>query len=323
MQTKLIKERKIIAENLLENEMIDLVKLYLIEINKEELLTKEEEYELAVRVNNGDKIARKILIQKNLRLVVSIAKKYQNRGLSFLDLIQEGNIGLIKAVDEFDLTRGNNFSTCASYYILKSILKAIRYKGRNIRIPVYMHDKLNAYKKARNNLEKKLGYEPTLKDIAKELNISLNEVINLYKLQYDTVSINMHIGGEDELELSELIPSDVETPEESVTRINMQQEVLNLLNNCNLTEREMQILIYRYGILDNNPKTLQEVSKIYDISIERVRRLEAKAFMKIRESEYIKLFSNYMDNPDEALETLEKYKNQYLKTKLNAYKKVL
>lgn len=295
-------------------EMTDNINAYLLETRKRKLLSKEEERELAIKVKQGDAKARELLIESNLRLVVSIARKYLWRGLSFLDLIQEGNIGLMTAVDKYDVERGLKFSTYATHCIRQAIARAVADKSRNIRIPVHLYEKIRIYKKVVANLEAKLNRKPTINDIANEMGISVSEVTKLHKLQADTVSINTLIVDDDGVELESFIPASEETPEDIAIDGTIQYEVRKLLQDCNLKQIEIEILMLRFGFGDREPMTLEEIGKKYKITRERVRQIESNAFMKIRRSKYIKPLAEYMQNPDKSLERIEEFRKRYRET---------
>ncbi len=293
----------------------DSVKAYLREIGKRPLLSVQQERELAHKVAQGDSKARDLFIESNLKLVVSIARKYLNRGLSFLDLIQEGNLGLMTAVDKYDVEKGYKFSTYATHWIRQAITRAIADKGRNVRIPVHMYEKIGAYKKAVTNLEAKLNRQPTLNEIANEMGLSISEVTKLHKLQSDTVSINTLIGDDEDTELENFIPASEETPEDVAIAGTLQYQVRKLFEDCNLKEREIEILMLRYGFNDREPMTLEQVGKKYNLTRERVRQIEAKALMKIRRSKHIKALAAYMQHPEKSLESIEEFREKYRESK--------
>ena len=299
---------------------LDSVKTYLLEINKP-LLRPEEEKELAYRVLQGDAKARNLFIERNLKLVVNIAKKYIGRGLQFMDLIQEGNLGLMTAVDRFDVTRGYKLSTYATHWIRQAITRAIADKGRNVRVPVHLYEKIGKFRRTQSILQKKLNREPKTEEIADEMGISVGEVTKLYKLQVDTVSINSLIGDEEDSKLENFIPSSEQTPEDVYVDSSLQTNVRELLKKCNLKEKEIQILMLRYGFDDCEPQTLEQIGKKLGVTRERVRQIEAKAIMKIRRSRYIKEFAIYMTSPAEALENIETYREIY-RDKKNKTKKI-
>ena len=294
-------------------EVTSSLKMYLKEISRRPLLSLEEEQELAKQISEGNEEAKNIFIESNLRLVVSVAKKYIGRGLSFLDLIQEGNIGLMTAVNKYDLSKGVKFSSYAVWWIRQSIQRAVEDKGRNIRIPSYMSREISKYKKAVSTLELKLNREPTINEIASEMNISITEATKLKKIQIDTVSINKLVGDEEDNELEDFISSTEETLEEKVITSTMQEKVRELLEK-ELTSKEADVLILRFGLNDGKPLSLREIGERLNISPEGVRKNETRALMKLRKSDSIKTFVEYMDVPFEALEQLDNFRKLYKET---------
>ncbi len=291
--------------------LTDSVKIYLREIGEYPLLSIEQQRDLALKILDGDNKARELFINSNLRLVVNVAKRYIGNGLTFLDLIQEGNLGLITAVDKYDVKKGFNFSTYAIWWIRQAITKAIEYKGRTIRIAAHVYEKVQLYKKVFRNLEIKLNREPTINEIADEMELSVSEVSDLQQLQIDVVSINAIIGDEKEKELENFIVSSDESPEEIATKENMQQDVKNLLISCNLKPRERDILILRYGLDGKEPMTLVEIGKIYNLTRERVRQIESNALKKIRKSNFVKRLVDYTESPTKSLLNIEMYRQIY------------
>lgn len=287
----------------------DIVKMYLSSLSTK-LLTMEEEKELAIRIEQGDKQARKLMITYNLKLVVNIAKRYLNRGLDFLDLIQEGNAGLMKAVDNYDLSKGYKFSTYATWWIRQSITRAIYNLGRNVRLPVHYYDKLSKYNKAVTILRDELDREPTLDEIADYLCISTQEANKLYRLQKDTISINSKVDDEN-TELGDFISDEKESPEEYFISKNISNEIRELLIKCKLPGRMNDVLIYRYGLDGSEPKTLEEIGRILGITREGVRQIELKALERIKLSPYINDFAIYMQNPDRALDSIKEFRDNY------------
>lgn len=288
----------------------DMVKKYLSNLSNK-LLTVEEEKELAIRIGKGDKQARSLMVTYNLKLVVNIAKRYLNRGLDFLDLIQEGNMGLIKAVDRYDVFKGYKFSTYATWWIKQSIDRAIRNSGRNVRLPSHCYDKIAKYNKAITILKNELNREPSLDEIADYLCISIQELNQLYKLKQDTISINSKVTDKDDTEIGDFISDEKESPEEYFINKNIPNEINELLIKCNLPERMSDVLIYRYGLDGNEPKTLMETGKILGITRERVRQIELAALNRIRLSPYINDFAIYMQNPDKALNSIKTFREDY------------
>ncbi len=293
----------------------DSVKFYLKEIGRRPLLTAEQEKNLARKIAQGDQKAKKLFIESNLKLVVSIAKKYIGRGLPFLDLIQEGNLGLMTAVDKFDVERGYRFSTYATWRIRQAIARALEEKGRNIRIPSVLYNKVSEYRRIAITLENNLGRSPTIDEIAKEMGLPRETVVKLHKLQTDTVSINVVFGEEKDSELGDFIVVSEKTPEDIVIDDTLQSNIKKLFEKCRLTEREADILMKRFGFDDKSPMTLEEVGNIYNISRERVRQLEEKAIMKIRRSKHIKELAVYMDHPEKSLQNIEKFRARYREAK--------
>ncbi len=264
-----------------QGESLDPIKMYLREIGKHRLLTHAEEIELAKRYEQGDLSAKEKLIRSNLRLVVSIAKKYLGRRLSFLDLIQEGNKGLIKAVEKYDWRRGYKFSTYATWWIRQAITRAIADYSRTIRIPVHMVDQINRLYKVRRRLTQQLGREPTTKEIAKEMNIDEKAVENLYKISKHPTSLSTPIGDDKKTTLEQFI-SDPEKDDmyTKVTRELLKDSLNEVLET--LSPRERKVLIMRFGLDGSKPKTLEEVGREFKVTRERIRQIEAKAIKKLR-----------------------------------------
>ena len=318
-----IKEEEIEIEEDSSSEIVtNSVTTYLREIGNKPILSKEEEISLAKRISEGDNLAKEKLIECNLKLVVSIARRYYNRGLPFLDLIQEGNLGLMTAVEKYEVERGFKFSTYATWWIRQGITRALADKGRNVGIPVHLHEKIMVLNKISSDLEKVLGREPTAAEIANEMNISLTKVSELLKLKQDTISINSMVGDDGDTELENFIPASPTTPEDEAIDNTLNENVKQLLEECNLKPREMEVLMYRYGFYDGGPMTLEEIGKIYNITRERVRQVESRALMKIRRSRYVKEFAVFTQNPEESKARIEEFREKYRESK-NPYKSFL
>ena len=270
----------------------DPVHLYLKEIGNYPLLTLEEEVSLSKRIENGDEKAKNILAESNLRLVVSIAKKYVGRGLSFLDLIQEGNLGLIKAVEKFDYTKGFKFSTYATWWIRQAITRSIADQSRTIRIPVHMSEIINRTYRASRSLVQTLGREPTEQELAEEVNLPIEKVREVLKISSDPVSLDTPIGEEDDSHLGDFIKDEaVMGPEEAASYSILKDQIAKLLDT--LTEREQRVLILRFGLSDGRTRTLEEVGKEFNVTRERIRQIEAKALRKLRHPSRAKMLKGY------------------------------
>ena len=261
--------------------MEDPVKVYLKEIGGYPLLSAEEEIELAIKISEGDAAAKEKLSNANLRLVVSIAKRYVGRGLQFLDLIQEGNIGLLKAVDKFDYTKGFKFSTYATWWIRQAITRAIADQARNVRLPVHMVETINRMKKIRTKLLHDNGHEPTVEELADALDLDEKKVRDIIRVAQDPVSLETPIGEEEDSHLGDFIPDeDALAPPEAASRNMLKMEIAKVLET--LTPREAKVLTLRFGLEDGNQKTLEEVGKEFNVTRERIRQIEAKALRKLR-----------------------------------------
>ena len=272
----------------------DAVRMYLKEIGKVPLLTGAEERELAIRMEQGDEEAKKKLCESNLRLVVSIAKRYLNRGLSFLDLIQEGNLGLIKAVDKFDYTKGYKFSTYATWWIRQAITRSIADQARTIRIPVHMVETINKLIRISRQLLQELGREPTSEEIAKEMGITVEKVREIKKISQDPVSLETPIGEEEDSHLGDFIPDDdVPAPVEAAAYSMLKEQLMEVLDT--LSDREKKVLMLRFGIEDGRPRTLEEVGKEFNVTRERIRQIEAKALRKLRHPSRSKKLRDYLE----------------------------
>ena len=259
----------------------DPVKIYLKEIGRVPLLTPEEEIELAQRMKDGDKAAKKRLAEANLRLVVSIAKRYGGRGMSFLDLIQEGNLGLIKAVEKFDYTKGFKFSTYATWWIRQSITRAIADQARTIRIPVHMVETITKVKKTSSQLLHQNGRDPTADEIAQALDMPVERVREILRIAQDPVSLETPIGEEEDSHLGDFIPDDnAPEPTEAASLVLLKEQINQVLGT--LTEREEKVLRLRFGLEDGRSRTLEEVGQMFNVTRERIRQIEAKALRKLR-----------------------------------------
>ena len=259
----------------------DPVKVYLKDIGRVPLLSPEEEIELAIRIKDNDQEAKDRLTKANLRLVVSIAKRYVGRGMMFLDLIQEGNLGLIKAVDKFDYTKGFKFSTYATWWIRQAITRAIADQGRTIRIPVHMVETINKVKKTSNMLLHRDGRDPSPEDIAEELNMPVEKVRDILRISQEPVSLETPIGEEEDSHLGDFIPDeDALSPADAAAMTFLKSKVNEVLET--LTPREAEVLRLRFGLKDGTPQTLEEVGKAFNVTRERIRQIEAKALRKLR-----------------------------------------
>ena len=272
----------------------DSVKLYLKEIGRIPLLTTEEEIKLAERMANGDPAAKKRLSEANLRLVVSIAKKYVRRGMQFLDLIQEGNLGLIKAVDKFDYTKGFKFSTYATWWIRQSITRAIADQARTIRIPVHMVETITKVKKMQSQLLHANGYEPTEDEIAEKLNMPLDKVREIIRIAQDPVSLETPIGEEEDSHLGDFLEDDKTPPPSQIVAESMMKQTLSDVLH-RLTPREEQVIRMRYGLDDGQQRPVEEVGKAFNVTRERIRQIEVKALRKIKRPNMSKNLVDYMD----------------------------
>ncbi len=272
----------------------DPVKMYLKEIGKVELLSTDKELELAEKMANGDERAKKILVESNLRLVVSIAKRYVGRGMFFLDLIQEGNLGLMKAVEKFDYTKGYKFSTYATWWIRQAITRAIADQARTIRIPVHMVETINKVLRVSRQLLQELGHEASTEEIAERMNMSVEKVREIMKLAQEPVSLETPIGEEEDSHLGDFIPDDdAPAPAEAASYTLLREQLCEVLHT--LTPREEHVLKLRFGLEDGRTRTLEEVGLVFNITRERIRQIEAKALRKLRHPSRSKRLRDYLD----------------------------
>ena len=272
----------------------DPVRMYLKEIGKVPLLTAQEEIDLAKRMEQGDEYAKQKLCEANLRLVVSIAKKYVGRGMLFLDLIQEGNLGLIKAVDKFDWRKGYKFSTYATWWIRQAITRSIADQARTIRIPVHMVETINKLIRVSRQLLQEQGREPTPDEIAAEMGISVEKVREILKIAQEPVSLETPIGEEEDSHLGDFIPDDdAPAPAEAAAFSMLKEQLVDVLGT--LTEREQKVLKLRFGLEDGRARTLEEVGKKFDVTRERIRQIEAKALRKLRHPTRSKKLKDYLE----------------------------
>ena len=272
----------------------DPVRMYLKEIGKVNLLTQEEEIELAVRMSQGDEEAKRRMAEANLRLVVSIAKRYVGRGMLFLDLIQEGNLGLIKAVEKFDYTKGYKFSTYATWWIRQAITRAIADQARTIRIPVHMVETINKVIRVSRQLLQELGHDPSAEEIAAEMNIPVEKVRDILKIAQEPVSLETPIGEEEDSHLGDFIPDeDASEPSEAASFSLLKEQLMSVL--ATLTPREEKVLRLRFGIEDGRTRTLEEVGKEFNVTRERIRQIEAKALRKLRHPSRSKKLRDFLN----------------------------
>lgn len=274
-------------------DITDLVKLYLKEIGKVPLLSPEEEIILAKRIEKGDKEARKKLAESNLRLVVSIAKRYRNRGMLFLDLIQEGNLGLLKAVEKFDYRKGYKFSTYATWWIRQAITRGLSEQSRTIRIPVHMVETINKVERRTRKLSQEMGRKPTPEEIGEEVGLSSDEVRYVQKIAQDPVALETPVGEEKETFLKDLIPDEKKTPEELASNSVLKLQIQEFLKE--LTPREAKVLTLRFGLEDGRARTLEEVGKKFGVTRERIRQIEAKALRKLRQPSRRKKLEGFLE----------------------------
>lgn len=272
----------------------DPIRMYLKEIGKVPLLTNEEEIELAQRIQQGDESAKKRLAEANLRLVVSIAKRYVGRGMQFLDLIQEGNLGLIKAVDKFDYRKGFKFSTYATWWIRQAITRAIADQARTIRIPVHMVETINKLIRVSRQMVQELGREPFPEEIAEKMDLPVERVREIQKISQEPVSLETPVGEEDESHLGDFIQDDnMPVPADQAAFVFLKEQLLSVLST--LTEREQRVLRLRFGLDDGRARTLEEVGKEFNVTRERIRQIEAKALRKLRHPSRSRKLKDYLE----------------------------
>ena len=285
----------LLDDNILTKDLTinDPVRMYLKEIGQIKLLSMEEELELADRIMAGDETAKTILAEANLRLVVSIAKRYVGRGMLFLDLIQEGNIGLMKAVDKFDVTKGYKFSTYATWWIRQAITRAIADQARTIRVPVHMVETINKLARIQRQLTLELNREPSEDELAEKMNVPVEKIREIYKISQDPVSLETPIGEEDDSHLGDFIKDERNvSPEEYATNEMLKDEIADVL--LTLTEREEKVIRLRFGLEDGKSRTLEEVGQMFGVTRERIRQIEAKALRKLRHPSRSKKLKDYM-----------------------------
>ncbi len=288
------RDKDLYDEILKEVSMDDPVKMYLKDIGKYPLLSPDEETELAKRMMEGDEIAKRALSEANLRLVVSIAKRYMGRGMQFLDLIQEGNLGLMKAVEKFDYQKGFKFSTYATWWIRQAITRAIADQARTIRIPVHMVETINKLIRISRRLLQELGREPTPEEIGEQMGITEDRVREIQKIAQDPVSLETPIGEEEDSHLSDFIEDeDSAAPTDAVSFTMLKEQLIGVLDT--LTPREEKVLRLRYGLDDGRPRTLEEVGKEFNVTRERIRQIEAKALRKLRHPSRSKRLKDFLD----------------------------
>ncbi|MDD6102068.1 MAG: RNA polymerase sigma factor RpoD [Clostridiales bacterium] len=272
----------------------DPVRMYLKEIGKVPLLTADEEVELAKRIQNGDSDAKKRLEEANLRLVVSIAKRYVGRGMQFLDLIQEGNLGLIKAAEKFDYEKGFKFSTYATWWIRQAITRAIADQARTIRVPVHMVENINKLLRAKRELVQKLGREPSPEEIAEYMDIPVDRVMEITKISQEPVSLETPVGEEDDSHLGDFVQDyNMPVPEEAATQTALKLQIREALST--LSERERKVIELRFGLIDGKQRTLEEVGAEFAVTRERIRQIEAKALRKLRQPSKSRKLRDYME----------------------------
>ena len=294
LEEQLPEETAALEESAEEATTTDPVRMYLKEIGKIPLLSAEEELELAKKISEGDEGAKKRMVEANLRLVVSVAKHYLGRGMQLLDLIQEGNMGLLKAVEKFDYTKGYKFSTYATWWIRQSITRAVADQARTIRIPVHMVETINRVSRTSRSLVQELGREPTLSEISRYLGIPEDKIAEVMKIAQDPVSLETPVGEEDDSHLGDFIPDgDVAEPAESASYNMLRQQLAEVMQT--LSPREAKVLRLRFGLEDGRAHTLEEVGKEFDVTRERVRQIEAKALRKLRHPSRSKKLKDFLN----------------------------
>ena len=292
---QLVEEEKLVDTDEISESMSvnDPVRMYLKEIGKIPLLTPEEELELAKKMADGDEAAHQKMVEANLRLVVSIAKRYVGRGMQLLDLIQEGNLGLMKAVEKFDYTKGYKFSTYATWWIRQSITRAIADQARTIRIPVHMVETINRVLRTSHSMVQTLGREPTTEEVAKELHMDVPKVEEIMKIAQEPVSLETPVGEEEDSHLGDFIQDDdASQPSEEASYTLLREQLEDVL--ATLTPREQQVLRMRFGLQDGKPHTLEEVGKEFDVTRERIRQIESKALRKLRHPSRSKKLKDFL-----------------------------
>lgn len=295
----------------------DILSTYLREIGSYKQLTIGQERDLLLKIKSGDENAKELFIQSNLKLVVNVAKKFQDRGMPLLDLVQEGNIGLMKAVENFDLSRNLKFSTYAFAYIKGYINRAINEKGRAIRIPVHVLEKRNMYIKAINDLTIELNRTPSNEEIAKKMGVRVDTVNILQESQFDITSLNEKVSDDSDTEVKDLLvlnKNSLSYVEDDYDSVDLKDQVQDLLEKCNLSRQAVEVLIKRYGLDGNEPMTLEEIGQLYNVTRERIRQIETKALMIIRRSVYAKKLVIFTEDPDKSLENLEYFRQRYRET---------
>ena len=298
-------------KEIIDSNSSDALRNYLNEIGRYPLLTIEQERAMAIRINNGDNNVREKFINSNLKLVVSVAKRYKNRSVNFMDLIAYGNIGLIEAVDKYDINKGFRFSTYAIHWIKREILVGIKESSRNITISNYQLNKIKKYKKAVELLEAKLNRKPEIKEIAFEMGLDVAKVSEIEILCSDTVSLNEMVGEDADNELEDIVPTSLTNLEDEIIDESLPEIVKSLFETANLTKNEKTVIIYRFGFNKDKRLTLEMIGKILGVTRERVRQIEAKALRKLRNTSNISELAVYMDYPDQALDNIKEYKEKY------------